>query len=271
MLSEYPRATSWFDYALYLARKTGDWQAYAEALAGLGNMYYHLGNFPRARQYHARCLRVARRNRLHEMVGAAHHNLFAIEMDAGNFALAESHAAKAFRAYPPSSRCMPRLARDLSMGLTVMGYFSRALPLALEALNHFTVPVDCAVVWAEIARAAGGSGDANIFEEAWAAAWVLVSEGLTDPFSAGILLDLAKGAASLGERSRAARAAQKALEIAEKRNEGRTILEAEALLGSLHLQSTAPADVPSVPDESTPDDELTSDLIRVLRESRAAA
>lgn len=38
-----------------------------------------------------------------------------------------------------------------------MGHFTRALPLALEALNHFTVPVDRALVWADVARAAGGT------------------------------------------------------------------------------------------------------------------
>jgi hypothetical protein len=91
-----------------------------------------------------------------------------------------------------------------------MGQFARALPLALEALNHFTVPVDRALVWADVARAAGGVGDYEIFEQAWAETWVLVGRGVTEPFAAGILLDLGHGAKSIGETLRAFRAATKA-------------------------------------------------------------
>lgn len=273
MLAEYPRATSWFDYSLYLARKEGDWQAYSEACAGYGNMYYQIGNYPRARYFHERCLRVARRNRLREMVGAAHHNLFAIEMEVGNYELAEEHAARAHKAYPPESPCVARLARDLSWRWTIMGHFARALPLALEALNHFTVPVDRALIWADVARAAGGAGDTDTFEQAWAETWVLVGRGVTDPFAAGILLDLGHGAKSIGEYARAARAATKAAGIARERGEGKTILEAEALLDSLHLVPTPKIiqeEPPRVDDLIEPRGILADEIVATLRRARAA-
>lgn len=275
MLAEYPRATSWFDYSLYLARRSSDWQAYAEACAGYGNMYYHTGNFPRARYYHERCLRVARRNRLREMVGAAHHNLFAIEMEVGNYDTAEAHAARAHRAYPPESPCVARLARDLSWRWTIMGHFTRALPLASEALNHFTVPVDRALVWADVARAAGGVGEHDVFEQAWAETWVLVGRGVTEPFAAGILLDLAHGAKSIGETARAARAAIKAAERAQERGEGKTVLEAEALLDSLHLKpqrsNASSTQAGTGGDAAEPRRALADEIIATLRRARAAA
>jgi tetratricopeptide (TPR) repeat protein len=167
MLAEYPRAIGWFDHAIYLARRSSDWQAYAEALAGLGILYAQLGNLPRARAYHARCLRVSRRSHLREMAGAAYHNLFTLETDAGNYELAEAHVARAFQAYPATAPGLPRLARDVAWQWTVMGYFARALPLAMEALHHFSGAVERALVWANIARAAGGAGEGDVFEDAW--------------------------------------------------------------------------------------------------------
>lgn len=267
LLAEYPRSTSWFDFSIYLARKAQDWQAYTEALAGLGNLHFQVGNFPRARIYHRRCLRAASRNRIREMAGAAYHNLFVLEMEAGNVALAESLAAKAFVSYGPKSACLVRLARDLSHRWTVLGFFARALPLMLESVNHFTRPVDRAQVWAGVGRAAGGAGEFGAFEDAWAETWSLVRQGLTDPFTADVLLDLAHGAASLGETRRAAHAATKALEIARQRKEGHSILAAESLLDSLHI----PAEVkPSgTPPEAMP--ELARGILRALQEQRAAA
>lgn len=265
MLAEYPRATSWFDYAIYLARRSEDWQAYAEAFAGLGNLYFQVGNLPRARYLHRRCLKVSSRNHLGEMVGAACHNLFVLEMDAGDTEAAEVWARKAVIAYPASSPCVVRLARDLARRWTFLGHFRRSLPLALEALNHFTVPVDRALVWADVARAAGGCREHVIFEDAWAETWVLVKRGVTEPYSADVLIDLAHGAASLGDTARAGHAAEKALSLARERKEGRTILEAEALIDSLHrVPSTAPQNVPQ---EDLPD--FAGRLLRVLQAQRA--
>jgi tetratricopeptide (TPR) repeat protein len=230
MLAEYPRSTSWFDYAIYLARKSRDWQVYSEALAGLGNLYFQAGNFPRARYFHRRCLRVASREHIAEMQGAAYHNLFVLEMDAGNVELAGELALKALSAYPPTSPYRVRLTRDLSRRWTVLGHFERALPLALETLEHFSAPIDRALVWADVARCAGGCGELAHFEDAWAEAWALVRRRVVDSVSADVLIDLARGAASMGDTRRAAYAAAKALEIARERKEGRTALEADALV-----------------------------------------
>jgi tetratricopeptide (TPR) repeat protein len=267
MLAEYPRSTSWFEYAIYLARKAQDWQVYSEALAGLGNLYFQVGNFPRARYFHRRCLRLSSREHLAEMQGAAYHNLFVLEMDAGDVELAEELASKALSAYPSTSPCRVRLARDLSRRWTVLGHFERALPLALETLEHFSAPIDRALVWADVARAAGGCGELAHFEDAWVEAWALVRRGVADPVSADVLIDLARGAASIGDPRRAAHAAAKALEIARKRKEGRTALEADALLDSVHAQPAQPRHPQS---ESTLP-ELAQRMLHALRELRAAA
>jgi len=278
VLAEYPRSISWFDYSLYLARRSNDWQAYSEALAGLGNLYFQTGNFPRARYFHRRCLKVAGRKRLQEMVGAAYHNLFTVEMESGKVELAQSFAEKAFEAYSPTSPCLVRLARDLAHRWTVLGFFDRALPLALEMVNHFHRPVERAQVWAGVGRAAGGAGAGATFEDAWIETWGLVKRGAADPFAADVLIDLAHGAASLGDTRRAEHAAQKALAIAMERKEGHTILVAEALLDSLRPQPSKP----SKPSQPSPQRHHTSEqrperqrldqgILRALQALRAAA
>lgn len=271
VLAEYPRSKSWFDYSLYLARRSNDWQAYSEALAGLGNLYFQVGNFPRARHYHERCRRVASRNRLHDMVGAAYHNLFTVEMESGKVELAQELAARAFEAYShnPTSPCLLRLARDLAHRWTVLGFFDRALPLALEMLNHFERPVDRVQVWAGVGRAAGGAGDGRVFEDAWLETWNLVKKGLAEPFAADVLIDLAHGAASLGDTRRAEYAALAALEIATERKEGHTVLVAEALLDSLRRKPVS--EPPNTPPSASDQGRLEVGLLMALQNMRAAA
>ncbi len=84
--------------------------------------------------------------------------------------------------------------------------------------------------YANLARAAGGAGDVTEFEAAWAKTWVLIDESPTSPLAAGALLDLAWGAASLGEWQRAERAGARALTVAQQRGEHRIVLTAEAAL-----------------------------------------
>jgi tetratricopeptide (TPR) repeat protein len=268
--AEYQRAWSWFEHAVYLARRSLDWQAYAEAYAGVGNLYIQVGNYPKARLAHTRCLRAARRNHLHDMVASAFHNLFILEMEVGSTEAAEKYAKKALDAYPLDSPSLPRLARDLAWRWMLLGYFDRALPLAQEALKHFSSPADQALVWSDIARAAAGVGQVDTFEDAWARTRVLMSEHVVDPWPADILVNLAHAAACLGEVARAQRAARQAVEIARVRREGTLLLAAEAILDSL---SRAGAGEPraGIQKVGSPDDRLVESFLRVLKEARAAA
>jgi tetratricopeptide (TPR) repeat protein len=268
MRAEYARAWSWFDYGVVVARRENDWQAYCEAYAGIGNLHVQVGNYPRARIAHRRVLRAARRNHLPDMVASAYHNLFVVEMEVGNTERAEFYAQWALRSYPLSSPSLPRLARDLAWRWMVRGYFERALPLAQEALAHFTAPADRTLLWSDIARAAAGAGRLEVFEDAWAQSRVLFSQYPMDPWAADILVNLAHAAATLGERSRAAWAAAKAIEIARLRKESTLVLAAEAILDSIEHSPAAPILV-SAPKQEP--DSLVDRFVTRLRAARAAA
>lgn len=231
MRAEYERAESWFEHALVLARLTRDWQAYAEAFAGLGNLYVQKGSFPKARHFHDRCLRAARRYTLHEMEGAALHNLSGIEIECGNGPRAEEYAEAAFDAYPRGSSGVSRLTHDIAYLWILQGHHGRALPVFRETLSHLTRPADRLVVLGDVAWAGGGAGDAEAFEQAWAEAWLLAEEEGAQEGSARALMALAQGAVSMEEWKRAERAAAKAARLAGMRAESRVLTVAEGIIG----------------------------------------
>jgi tetratricopeptide (TPR) repeat protein len=245
MRAEYERAESWFEHALVLARLTRDWQAYAEAFAGLGNLYVQKGSYPKARLYHQRCLRAAKRHSLHEMEGAALHNLFGIEVECGNGPKAEEYAEAAIAAYPVTSPALLCLALDVAYNWTLRGHFAEAVAVASAALPLVTSLPLRLLVLADLARAAGGANAPYVFEQAWSEAWTLLWGESVESNAPGVLLDLAHGAASMGEPKRAERAARKALELAAERKQEKVAVEAEALISALregeHLGSVQEA------------------------------
>lgn len=233
MRAEYARALTWFDHGVVVARRTGDWESYAQAYSGLGCLYMQRGNYKRARSVLRRSLRAALRHHLPERIGAAFHNLFAVEASTGNWTLAETYAERALSTYPNGSRGLPRLARDLAFRWIQRGYFDRALPLAREVIGHFAVTADRALVWSDIARAAAGCGEVEIFEDAWGKAYGLATQESAEPFTVDILLNLAHAAASRSDQVRATMVARRALVLARERKEGQLALEAEAVLSSV--------------------------------------
>jgi tetratricopeptide (TPR) repeat protein len=245
MRAEYARALTWFDHGIVVARRTGDWESYAQAYSGLGCLYMQRGNYRRARTVLRRSLRAALRYHLPERSGAAYHNLFAVEASTGNWTLAEQYAEHALATYPEGSRALPRLARDLAFRWIQRGYFDRALPLAREVIGHFAVPADRALVWSDIARAAAGCGEVEIFEDAWAKAYGLATQENVEPFTVDILLNLAHAAGTRNDPVRGTMSARRALELARERKEGQLMLEAEAVLSSIQTRKlVAPPQMP---------------------------
>jgi tetratricopeptide (TPR) repeat protein len=230
---EMARAETWFRHAIMISRQIGDWDSYTRAYLALGNMAIKRGAFPVAHRMHIKALRAARRKGLPEQHGAAAHDLFVVATQMGRHTQAEEYARMAFRAYGPNDPRVPMLAHDVAFLWMEQGHFARALPVFEAVRPHFArIPERIALV-ANIARAAGGVGDREGFRKAWVEANRLSKDPEARPALPGSMLDLAQGAASLGEWDRAEQAGEQALASAKEQRQAKVMFSAETLLDAV--------------------------------------
>ncbi|HEU0052510.1 MAG TPA: hypothetical protein VFQ39_05005 [Longimicrobium sp.] len=267
--AEYARAETWFRRVIGLGRQAKDWASYAEAFLGLGNLYVMRGNFPAARRFHIRGLRAARRHGLRDIIARASHDLFGIAIRTDNATEAQEWARAAFRAYGPHHPRLPALAHDLAFFWLTRGRFASALAVFQAVLPLLTEPSERLLGAADIGRAAGAAGEREAFEQAWDEVFSYAGDWYARENAAQALLDLARGASSLKEWSRAERAATTSRDVAAHRKEERVVFEAESLLDSLarkrYIEEEVKRDLPAEEAEV-----LAADLLRTLRENAAA-
>jgi tetratricopeptide (TPR) repeat protein len=265
-------AESGFRRALVLGGRGGAPMAEALAMIGLGNVARHRGNLPGARRMHARALRAARAHGLPRVEGMALHELFVICAEKGRVELAQRYAAEAIRLYEPVSPPQLRMMHDVAYLWMENGFFVEAL-----AVFRALLPYAPHVLWApqlaaSTARAAGGAGLGAEMDRAWVRAWERLPAGAPVEGTAAALLDLARGAASMGEWARAEQAAQGALDAATQVGEGMTLFAAEALLEHVRRSRAASA---RRPDDSrsahASTTSMVDDIVRVLEAAGAAA
>jgi tetratricopeptide (TPR) repeat protein len=234
--AEYARAETWFRRTVALARQAGEWEPYVQAFLGLGNLYRQRGALGGARHQHVRALRAARRHSMKELQGAALHNLCVVAIESGHPRRAQDYARKAFEAYGPHHERLPVLAHDVAYFWSTRGDFARALPIFRAVLAWIGRPAQRLTVYANIARAAGGLGEREAFEGAWAEAQRLIEGEEVSETAAQAWLDLALGASSLGAWERAEQAAARAIALGRERREGRIRAQAEEVLESARSQ-----------------------------------
>lgn len=270
--ADYARAEVWFRRAIGLARQARDWRLYSRAFRGLGHLHWQRGNFPTARRFYMRALRGARRGGMRHEQGQALHDLFVLHVDMGRHEEAERFARSAFEAYGPRSTRLPMLAHDVAYWWMSEGYFARALKLFQVLLPTLSQPMDRLFALTNAARAAGGVGDAALFEAQWEEALNSLADSALAEGEARALLELAHGASSLGQWKRAAEAAERALAVASKRGEAKSRVTAEALLEWVNRQivhlPVQTADAPAVLDSG---DQFAEEFVGILRTRTAAA
>jgi hypothetical protein len=146
-LSQHLRAETWFRRSIKLARSQKNWTPYIRAYLGLGAMYGRLGNGPAARAVTERALRAARRWRMRQLAGEAHHDLFHLMVDAGDLRHAYDHAKHAELNYRGASiNLLARLAGDIATLWVKMGAGQRARPI-LESVIPLTDDPSLRAMW----------------------------------------------------------------------------------------------------------------------------
>jgi tetratricopeptide (TPR) repeat protein len=215
----YRLAEYWLRRAARVAVWSDDLETQDLALNSLGNLFSQQGSFVDALNYLTRALRVARKHRIKGRQGAVTHDLFAVAVLTGDHARAERLAVGAFELYGPGHPNLSKLAHDVAQLWLRQGRFSLVLPVLRVLLPFFQMPHERLRVLASTVRAAGASGERQVYERAWIEAWSIVHNP-TAEISAVLpaaLVDLGLGAASLSDWTHATEALSLALEAAEER------------------------------------------------------
>jgi len=266
------RSSVWFSRAGVLARRAGDWETLARSYAGLGNLFRQLGNLAAAAAQHERSLRVARRYGLRELRGDALYDLCVLRYESGDPAGGAAFARKALRAYGRGHARIPQMAHDVAVcWMDHQGRFADAFLVLRQLLERTWRPADGLLLMGSLARAAAGVGDRDRFESAWTEVQARIAGASDQECHAAALVDLARGAALLGDSERAMRTAELALTLARERREGRILLEAEAVLGGVRAEESARAlacpRAAAIPAEA---ESLASEFTAALRQGKRA-
>jgi tetratricopeptide (TPR) repeat protein len=234
-------AEGWLNRAIVLARQLGDWETYAAAYSGLGNVSLTRGNLPAADRYHHKALRIATKHSLAGRAGAALHDIFVVAGEAEQVDRAMEYAERALATYPAHHPGRIGLAHDVASVWMDLGDFRNALPVLLVLWRH--LPRDQQVIGlANVARAAGALGDRACFNTHHSLAMRELVAAATPEMHPGALLNLARGAASLGDLEEARSLASRAEASAAIRREHKLQFEAEAFLQSLSTEQIACAE-----------------------------
>lgn len=193
----HARAETWLRRCIGLARRGKDWQSYAQAYVDMGALYARREMPGSARRYYTQAMRAGRRHGLLAIRGAALHGLFLLAMEAGELDDAERYARAAMRAYGRGHPRLAELLHDIAYLWVTRESFGRAIPMLQKLLVARTGPGERALTLAILARAAAGTGERRLYEEAWSNAWGLINRPGAREDHARTLLELARAAARL--------------------------------------------------------------------------
>lgn len=261
---EYPRAEGWLQRSIVLARQARERETHAWAYSALAYVHFHRGNMPAAERHHLRALRIARRFSLISREAAALHDLFALSVETQRHEAAMDYARAAVAAYGPLHGKLPTLAHDVAVLWVEQGRFARALPVLRAAWPRMEAYQQLLGL-SNLVRAAGGAGDRHVFDAAWRAASLRLDTNPRTEQLSTIALNLARGAAVLGDFERGTEMARRAQGYAAGMSEHKTAFEAETLLEAMSSeQRLEHVSVVIDPGVDAVADELAEELTAVL-------
>jgi tetratricopeptide (TPR) repeat protein len=191
------RAETWLRRCIGLARRGRDWPSYAQAYVDLGTLYARRSLPGPARRFFTQAMRASRRHGLLATRGAALHGLFLLAMENGDLDDAERYAKASMRAYGRGHVQLPGLLHDIAYLWVTREAFGRAIPMLQKLLVARTGAAERALTLSILARAAAGTGERRLYEDAWSNAWSLINRPGAREDHARTLLELARASARL--------------------------------------------------------------------------
>lgn len=263
------RATVWCRRALVLSRRAGDWEVQALGHRDLGRLFLDMGDAARAALMMERALRIARRYALRDARAEVLWELARLRLARGELAAAAALLRERVRVQGPGSEAVLPLAREIA-GHWMDHYraFGPALAVLREAVAHVPSAEEALPLLVGITRAAGSLGDPELFEIAWMEVWLHVEPEPADALRAGVLLEVARAAAALGDAGRAEVAASRALAVATEQGDAAAAEQAGTVLAALEREASSAggAPAPASAGEEVPEaEELLEELLAALR------
>lgn len=225
-LAQYPRAESWFRRTIKLARGSKDHSNYVLAYLGLGTLYGRIGNGPAARATMERALRTARRWRLRELIGCAHHDLIAVWAEMGDLRRAYEHARNAQEHYE-SPTLLIRLAADVATLWARVGAPQRAIRIFETIVPHAPNEGLRAIWFAWLAFCAAACGLVEKYDKARELVFAAAAGSRDRWRNSEAAVIIAWSDLTLGEWERAAAAAHVALREGTRIGAAEVVLAAE--------------------------------------------
>jgi tetratricopeptide (TPR) repeat protein len=190
------RAETWLRRTIGLARRTHDWEPYAQAYVEMGILYARRGQLDTAERYLLQGLRASRRHGLIAVRGAALHALLNLAMETGALEEADRYARGALRAYGRGHPRTAELVHDMAVLWVRAGVYDRAVAALQKLLPTRVDPVERALSLAMLAHAAAGADDPLLYQESWMDAWAMIHRRPGEEHRhARALLELARASA----------------------------------------------------------------------------
>jgi tetratricopeptide (TPR) repeat protein len=231
--ADHYRASGWFSQAMKRGRDGAQWEAYAAGLAGHGVVAMQLGNLPRAERYFLRALTACRNYGVGQRAPRVLHDLMVVALQMGDFEKAQRAAKRALNAYAFDDPNRILFIHDMAFMWMEQGRFRAAITVLQRIATLWQEPSLRILVSGNIARAAGACGLADTFIDARSET-LAVLPGVADlERRATALLDLARGAGSLGWWGDAEELATGALRQVVDARIGRLRFTAEDLIASI--------------------------------------
>lgn len=263
--ADYGRAEVWLQWAVMLGRQSDDRETQARAYSGLGNLHVMKGSYPTAERQHQKAMRLAVRHSFRELSGQVAHDMFTLCAITGREEEALAFARTALQEYirAEDKQRLTRFANDLAMLWIQQAHFERAVRLLTAVLPHEPIH-SRQYVYGNIAHAAAGLGDRELFEQYWTEASELLEATPVTERHTRTWIGLGRAAIHLEDWSRAETAARNAMQIAESVNEAETSFEAEQLLQTVRERRAQPLDVEPARPAPAEADRLVTDFVAAL-------
>lgn len=236
------RAEVFYSRAIRYGYRQQNWDVYVRANLGLGRLHADRGRVRIAAKHFFTAARAALDQGHDWLAAQTYHDLFPLHYELGDLTKAHELAHKALATYPQHHERYPVAVHDFLLLLIFENHFAEAWPVLERLVQAPLRSHDKVLVWGTIARVAGALQKTAEYAEAEARVLELAPHW--DAFAPAAYLGLAAGAHGLRDRALAMSYANRALVLADAKDDRQARRLAQELLDQLAAATPPPPPVP---------------------------